>query len=69
MTPERRFAYRLALALGQPNVDAMLARIPWRQWQEWIEYHSLEPFGQAGFRLGFAASGLGNLLGRQEARL
>jgi len=32
--PARRFAFRLALALGQVNPDAMLARLPQRVWSE-----------------------------------
>jgi len=68
MRPERRFAFRLAYATGWVNPDAMLAAIPWRIWQEWIQYHNEEPFGQLPMRIGFAASGLGNLLGRQKGK-
>ena len=40
------FAYRLALALGQPNVDAMLAGITATQFRRWSEFALLEPFGE-----------------------
>lgn len=66
MMPERRFAHRLALALGCENVDAMLASISWRQFQEWMQFYNEEPFGQLPYRIAFAASGLGNLLGRRK---
>jgi hypothetical protein len=66
MTPERRFAYRLALALDQPNVDAMLSRITWRQWQEWQQFCALEPFGELPLRIGYVGAALGNLLGKPK---
>ena len=42
---KRRFAFRLALALGWPDPDAMLDSIPARTFSEWIAYYQLEPFG------------------------
>lgn len=42
----RRFAFRLAKELGEVDVDAMLASIPLRLFNEWIEYAQLEPFGE-----------------------
>jgi len=69
MKPERRFAFRLALALEQPNPDAMLAEIPWRVWQEWIQFYNEEPFGQIPMRLGFAAASLAGLLGERKNKL
>lgn len=61
MALTRRFAFRLCLELGWPNPDALLASIPWRIFEEWIQYHGEEPFGQMPFRTGFAISGLGNM--------
>lgn len=36
---------RLALALGEVDVDGMLDRITPEQFVEWIAFYSLEPFG------------------------
>lgn len=41
----RRFALRLALALGYANVDAMLREMTAQQFNEWIAYYQIEPFG------------------------
>lgn len=41
----RRFALRLALELGWPNVDAMMREMTAEQFDEWIAYYQLEPFG------------------------
>lgn len=62
MTPTRRFAFRLALALGEPNPDRMLSKMPHRVWREWHEYHNLEPFGSQheDNRFGVAFAGLAN---------
>ena len=43
--PRRRFALRLALEMGWPNVDAMLREMTAEQFDEWIAYYQLEPFG------------------------
>ena len=42
----RRFAYRLALRLGRSNVDAMLRSMTAKQFQEWMTFAELEPFGE-----------------------
>lgn len=42
----RRFAYRLALKVGQPNVDRMLRGMTTRQFTEWRVYADLEPFDE-----------------------
>lgn len=70
MTPARRFAFRLALALGQPNPDAMLARLPWRIWQEWQAFATLEPFGEgrADLRAGIVAATVANCLARRKGQ-
>lgn len=67
MTPIRRFAFRLALALGQPNPDSMLARLPQRVWSEWQEFAALEPFGEerADLRAGIVASTITNCMARK----
>jgi hypothetical protein len=42
----RRFAYRLALATGEVNVDRLLRKLTWPQLQEWMEYDAeIEPIG------------------------
>lgn len=41
----RRFALRLALQLGYANVDAMMREMTAQQFDEWIAYYQLEPFG------------------------
>ena len=43
--PHRRFAFRLALALGRLDVDAMLASLPVSKWREWKAFYYLERFG------------------------
>jgi len=70
MTPARRFAYRLALALGESNPDAMLARMPHRVFLEWIEYTRIEPFGEerADLRAGIVASTIANCLARKKGQ-
>lgn len=70
MTDVRRFSYRLALALGQPNPDVMLARMPWRIWREWQIYNQIEPFGEerADLRAGIIASTIANCLARQKGK-
>ncbi len=42
----RRFAYRLALAVGRLDVDAVLAELPRRALLEWLAYAELEPWDQ-----------------------
>jgi len=43
--PATRFAYRLALALGEPDVDGMLESMSGNQFARWHEFFSIEPFG------------------------
>ena len=66
MTGERRFVFRLALALGIPNPDAMLARMPFYILREWMEFVRLEPLeGVRGdLRTALVASTMANLWGR-----
>lgn len=74
MSDERRFAFRLALALGQSNPDAMLARMPHRVWLEWGEYAAIEPFDgewadkRADWRAGMQAATVANCLGRKKGQ-
>lgn len=39
-------AFRLALALGQPDPDAMLDSMPRRVWLEWRAYWEAEPWDE-----------------------
>ena len=41
----RRFALRLALQLGYANVDSMMREMTAQQFDEWIAYYQIEPFG------------------------
>ena len=41
----RRFAFRLALALGCPDPDVMMDSMPSKTFSEWIAYYQIEPFG------------------------
>jgi hypothetical protein len=68
--PERRFYFRLALALGEIDVDGMLARVGSRQVSEWIEYAKLEPFGEerADLRSAIVAATLVNLWSKKKAK-
>lgn len=44
--PERRFMFRLALALGFPHPDFLSKVLNSRQVAEWMAYASIEPFGE-----------------------
>jgi hypothetical protein len=70
MTAARRFAFRLALALGQPNPDALLSEIPARILSEWQEYASLEPFGEerGDWRAAMVASTMANIHARKKGK-
>lgn len=46
MTPQRRFIFRLALALGWVNPDLMLAHMSGMHLGEWQTYYQLEPWGE-----------------------
>ena len=66
----RRFAFRLALALGQPNPDAMLSGMPDRIFTDWMAYANVEPFGEerADLRAGIVASVVANVMGRKKGQ-
>lgn len=40
------FAYRLALMMGEPNIDRLLRSLTAKQLAEWYAYYRLCPFGQ-----------------------
>jgi hypothetical protein len=46
----------------------MLANMPQRIFEDWMIFYQDEPFGQIPLRLGYAAAGLGNLLGKPKGR-
>lgn len=60
--PERRFTFRLALALGM-TVEDMLDRMTWREYREWLEFYEVEPFGdeRADLRSGIVAALIANV--------
>lgn len=60
--PERRFYFRLALALGS-TVEELLERISARELTEWMAFNTLEPFGdpRADMRAGIVASVIANV--------
>jgi len=70
MTPERRLAFRLALALGYANPEYMLASMPWRVWHDWIEYAKVEPFGEerADLRSAIVAATVANCMARGKGK-
>lgn len=45
MTPERRFAFRLALALGVWDIDALYDAMPGSVFGQWLAYDQIEPVG------------------------
>lgn len=70
MMPARRFSFRLALALGWPDPDVMLASMPYSLYLEWMQYYELEPFGEerADLRAGIIAATVANCLARKKGR-
>jgi hypothetical protein len=56
------FAFDLALALGWPDVDAMLEAMPLPIFYEWNVYARARPFGEerADLRAGIVASTIAN---------
>ena len=43
MEPDRKLLFWLSIRLGYPNPDELFARLPWRIWEEWRIFNSLEP--------------------------
>lgn len=66
--PVRVFAYRLALAMGRVDVDAMLDELTWPQLREWMAYYEIDPWGGSRADLGAAivASTMANIWGRKS---
>ena len=56
------FAFRLALALGQPHPDYLLGAITSRQFAEWQAFYALDPFGdqRADLRAGIVCATMSN---------
>lgn len=59
----RRFAYRLALKLGVPDVERWLSRMSAKQLRQWEMYAECEPFDEAlmGYRIASIVSMLYNV--------
>lgn len=68
MTPERRFLFRLALALGRTVAE--VERMPAREVDEWQRYYALEPFGawRDNAHAGLIAAQLANVHRKKSAR-
>lgn len=62
MTPFWRFAHRLALALGEPNPEALMNAMPGHVLDGWIEFNRVEPIGEphADYRMATLAMLMGN---------
>jgi hypothetical protein len=54
--PELLFLYRLALAMREPDVDALAERLTVKQMQMWRAYWRCEPFGDDWRRTGRATT-------------
>jgi hypothetical protein len=50
------------------NPDALLKKMPYRIYREWLEFYKVEPFGQLPLRIGFVGAGLGALLGKPKGK-
>lgn len=55
------FLYRLALEVGEWDVDALAARMTLGQLKEWMAYYRIEPFGQPWWRAARLAATVGAL--------
>lgn len=60
----RSFAYRLALALGRADVDALMDEITYPQLREWRAFSEIEPFGTSAdwFRHGDLMALIANIM-------
>lgn len=54
MRHDRRFLYRLCLALGYPTPESLLSVIDSRQISEWMAFYEIEPFGYDRLEYGHA---------------
>ena len=59
------FLLRLALAMGEPDVDALARRLTGPQLTEWMAYWHLEPFGDDWRRTARAAAFAAKAAGAQ----
>ena len=66
--PERRFWFRLALALGKTVKEAQEGMTS-REFAEWAAYYDLEPFGErrADLRAGRICATFANVMGGGKA--
>lgn len=64
------FAHRLALALGEWDVDGLLDRMSARQFAEWAAFYVQDPWGErrADLRSALSASALANLWRSAKSR-
>lgn len=46
----------------------MLARMPHRVFEEWLQFHQEEPFGQMPYRMAYVGAILGTLLAKPKGR-
>lgn len=46
LTEAECFAHRLCLAMGEPDVDVVLARLTYRKYLDWQAYFAQEPWGE-----------------------
>lgn len=70
LRPTRRFAFRLALALGVWDVDAMLERMSSGLLTEWEAFFRLEPWGAEveNRRFALVAATIANMLRGERTR-
>jgi len=66
----RQFEFRLALALGWPNPDAMLSVMPQRVYREWIAYAEIDPWDEerADWRAAMVAFTMANMWRGKKGR-
>lgn len=71
MTGQRLFAYRLALALGIPSVNAMLSGMTSLEFHEWSAFYEKDPWGdqRGDIRSGIIASTMVNLQRDKKSKL
>lgn len=65
-----RFAYRLALALGEPDPVALMGSMPATVLDGWIEFSAVEPIGEphADYRNAMLAMLMGNAWLRKKGQ-
>lgn len=70
MTELDIFRYRLALAMGRPDVADLCSSLSISQIMGWLAYYALEPWGQerADLRVGVISSMLNTALGGKRTK-